>query len=192
MSVLENARLIEPASVPEWRAWLEANHANLGGAWLAIARRGNEDTAIPYEAAIEEALCFGWVDGQAQKLDDRRTRLYFAPRKPRSGWARSNKLRVQRLVAEGRMRPAGMAAIERAKANGAWTLLDEVEELIVPPDLTEALVAVPPATTHWAAFPSSVRRQFLEWIRQARRPETRAKRIAETAHMAARNQRTRG
>jgi uncharacterized protein YdeI (YjbR/CyaY-like superfamily) len=192
MSVLDAAPLIEPVSVREWRAWLEVNHARSGGVWLAIARRGGEDVAIPYEAAIEEALCVGWVDGQARRLDDRRTKLYFAPRKPRSGWARSNKLRVQRLLAEGRMRAPGMAAIERAKANGAWALLDEVEELIVPPDLAEALVAAPPATTHWAAFPPSVRRQFLEWIRQARRPETRAKRIAETAELAARNQRSRG
>ena len=144
---------------------------------------------LPYEAAVEEALCFGWIDSSGGSVDDERTRLYFAPRKPRSGWARTNKVRIERLTAAGLMAPAGLAAIEAAKANGSWTLLDDVEDLVVPEDLGSAFEANPPAAEHWAAFPKSARRAMLEWIVQARKPETRAARIAATATSAARNER---
>jgi uncharacterized protein YdeI (YjbR/CyaY-like superfamily) len=122
-------------------------------------------------------------------IDDERSIQWFAPRRPRSAWARSNKERVERLTAAGLMLPAGLAAIEEAKRNGMWTLLDEVENLIVPDDLVTALDAAPPARTHWDAFSRSARRAMLEWIAQARRPETRADRIARIADGASRNER---
>jgi uncharacterized protein YdeI (YjbR/CyaY-like superfamily) len=172
-----------------WRRWLEANHETSGGAWLVTWRSRSGRHGLPYEAAVEEALCFGWVDGTAGTLDDNRGKLYFAPRRPTSGWAATNKARVERLIAAGRMAPAGLAAIERAKANGSWELLDSVERLEVPPDLAAALEALPPAAANFAAFPPSARKQSLTSLVMARRPETRADRVRRIAEAAARNER---
>lgn len=171
-----------------WRAWLEANHATASGVWLVSWRKGH-GPRVEYEEAVEEALCFGWIDGQAGSVDERRSRQYYAPRKATSGWASTNKARVERLIAGGRMAPAGMAAIERAKANGSWTLYDDVEQGVVPPDLTAALDALPPAASNFAAFPKSARQAMLAWIVLARRPETRAARIRQIAERAAVNER---
>ncbi len=147
---------------------------------------------LDYEVAVEEALCFGWVDSTGGRVDDERGKLYFAPRKVRSAWAATNKARVERLIADGRMAPAGLAAIERAKANGSWEVLDGPERLEVPADLSTALDARPPAAANFAAFPPSARKMLLAWIAVAQRPETRAARIAATAESAARNERARG
>jgi len=172
-----------------WRNWLEANHETSGGAWLVTWRSRSGRQGLPYEHAVEEALCFGWVDGTAGTVDDDRGKLYFAPRKPNSGWAATNKARVERLIAAGRMAPAGLAAIDRAKTNGSWELLDSVERLEVPPDLAAALEARPPAAANFAAFPPSVRKQALSSLVMARRPETRADRVRRIAEAAARNER---
>jgi uncharacterized protein YdeI (YjbR/CyaY-like superfamily) len=172
-----------------WRAWLEAHHATSSGAWLVTWRSGSGKQGLPYEDAVEEALCFGWVDSTAGTVDDERGKLYFAPRKPNSGWAATNKARVERLMADGRMAPAGLAAIERAKQNGSWELLDSVERLEVPPDLAAALEGSPPAAWNFAAFPPSVRKQALTSLVMARRPETRAERVRRIADAAARNER---
>ena len=146
---------------------------------------------LDYEAAVEEALCFGWVDSTGGKVDDERGKLYFAPRKMRSPWAATNKARVARLIADGRMAPAGLAAIERAKANGSWEVLDSVERLEVPDDLAGALDRHPPAAANFAAFPPSARKMHLGWVATAMRPETRADRIEAIATAAARNERAR-
>jgi uncharacterized protein YdeI (YjbR/CyaY-like superfamily) len=172
-----------------WRAWLEANHASGLGVWHLSWRPATGRPRVPYEEAVEEALCFGWIDSKGGNLDDDRARQYYAPRNPRSGWARSNKERVERLIAEGRMAPAGLAAIDRAKENGAWTMLDDVENLVVPPDLAAAFGRHPGSEERWTAFPRSVRRMHLEWVVQAKRPETRAMRIEEIASRAANNER---
>jgi uncharacterized protein YdeI (YjbR/CyaY-like superfamily) len=172
-----------------WRAWLIEHHARSSGVHLVSWRRGAGRTSVPYEEAVEEALCVGWVDSVAGRLDETRSLQWFSPRRPRSGWARSNKERVERLTAAGLMLPAGLAAIEEAKRTGTWTMLDDVENLVVPEDLAAALDASPPARQHWEAFPRSPRRAILEWIVQARRPETRARRIAQVAQYAARNER---
>jgi uncharacterized protein YdeI (YjbR/CyaY-like superfamily) len=173
-----------------WRAWLEENHATSSGVWLVTWRTRARRTGLPYEAAVEEALCFGWVDGTAGTVDAERGKQYFAPRKPNSGWAATNKARVERLIAEERMAPAGLAAIERAKGNGSWELLDSVERLEVPADLAAALDARPPATGNFSAFPPSVRKQLLASVVMARRPETREQRVRRIAEAAARNERT--
>jgi uncharacterized protein YdeI (YjbR/CyaY-like superfamily) len=186
MSALSEAPLVPADDRATWRSWLAANHATAPGAWLVTWRRGH-GPVLAYEDAVEEALCFGWVDSTAGRVDDRRSKLYFAPRKAGSGWAATNKARVERLIAEGRMAPAGLEAIQRAKANGSWTLLDEVEQGVVPDDLARAFVEHPPAATNFGAFPQSARRAILAWIAQAKRPETREKRIAETAELAAAN-----
>lgn len=180
---------VHPLSRAEWRAWLAANHARPNGVWLVTFKKATGKPRLDYEEAVEEALCFGWVDSKPGKLDDERSRLWFAPRKPGSGWSRSNKDRVARMTAAGRMATAGLAKVEAAKRDGTWDLLNDVEALDVPPDLAAALAANPPAAAHFAAFPRSVRRGILEWILQAKRPDTRAKRVAETARLAAANER---
>jgi uncharacterized protein YdeI (YjbR/CyaY-like superfamily) len=187
MSALTEAPLVEVDDRDAWRAWLEANHATSRGAWLVTRRPRSSRPGLDYESAVEEAVCFGWVDGTAGTVDDERGKLYFAPRKPRSGWAATNKARVERLIADGRMAPAGLAAIETAKANGSWELLDSVERLEVPDDLAAALAAQPPAAINFAAWSRSVRKQALTSIVQARRPETRAERIRKIADVASRN-----
>jgi uncharacterized protein YdeI (YjbR/CyaY-like superfamily) len=192
MSALDDAPHVHPDDRAAWRAWLEANHATAHGVWLVSWRRRSGRVGLDYGAAVEEALCFGWIDSTGGHLDDERGRLYFAPRKPRSPWAASNKARVARLVDEGRMTPAGLAAIERAKANGSWDVLDAAERLEVPADLAAALEARPPAAVHFAAFTPSARKMLLGWIALAQRPETRAGRIAKVAEAAERNERARG
>ena len=192
MSALDDAPHVHADDRATWRAWLEANHATARGAWLVTWRSRSGRVHLDYEAALEEALCFGWVDSTGGHVDDERGKLYFAPRKSRSVWAASNKARVERLIDEGRMAPAGLAAIERAKANGSWEILDSAERLEVPEDLTAALQARPPAAVNFAAFPPSARKMLLGWVALARRPETRAARITEIAEAAARNERARG
>lgn len=192
MSALDEAPEVHADDRATWRSWLEVNHAMAKGAWLVTWRPRSGRASLGYEAAVEEALCFGWVDSTAGTVDDERRKLYFAPRKPRGGWAATNKARIERLIAEGRMAPAGLASIERAKENGSWTILDSVERLEVPDDLEAALEARPPAAGNFAAFPPSARKQILGWVAFAKRPETRAARIAQIADAAARNERARG
>ena len=191
MSKLDEAPHVLADERATWRAWLEANHATARGAWLVTWRSGSGRVRLDYEEAVEEALCFGWVDSTGGRVDEERRKLYFAPRKPRSIWASSNKARVERLIGEGRMAPAGLAAIERARANGSWEILDTVERLEMPEDLAAALESRPPAAVNFAVFPPSARKMLLGWVALARRPATRAARIAEVADAAARNQRAR-
>jgi uncharacterized protein YdeI (YjbR/CyaY-like superfamily) len=181
--------MVGPFDRAGWRAWLIANHGTSNGVYLASWRRGSGRSSVPYEEAVEEALCVGWIDSTGRNLDAERSIQWFSPRRARSAWARSNKERVARLTAAGLMQPAGLAAIDEAKRTGMWTLLDDVEDLIVPDDLAAALDAAPPARANWDAFPPSARRTMLQWVVEARRPETRAKRIADIADKAARNER---
>jgi uncharacterized protein YdeI (YjbR/CyaY-like superfamily) len=179
---------VHPLDRAAWRAWLIANHATSRGAYLVTWRRHTGKPAVSYDDAVEEALCVGWVDATARTLDDDRSLLWCTARRPRSAWSRPNKIRVERLAAQGLMLPAGLAAIEESKRRGTWSLLDDVEDLVVPDDLAAAFDANPPARANWDAFSRSARRGILEWIVQAKRPETRARRIAETATRAARNE----
>ena len=179
-------------TVAAWRRWLAANHARADGVWLVSWKPATGRPRVAYEAAVEEALAFGWIDSKGRSLDDERTMQWFSPRRPGSGWAGTNKERILRLERDGRMTAAGRAVIDQAKADGSWTLLDAVEALIVPSDLGVAFAASPGAAAHWEAFPRSARRLMLEWVAQAKRPETRAKRIAEIAEAAARGERARG
>ena len=192
MSVLDDAPHVHARDRATWRAWLEVNHATARGAWLVTWRPRAGRVSLDYETAVEEALCFGWVDSTGGQVDDERGKLYFAPRKPRSVWAASNKARVERLIAEGRMAPAGLAAIEQAKANGSWEILDAAERLEVAADLAAALEIRPPAATNFDAFPPSARKMLLGWVATAIRPETRAARITRIAEDAADNTQTRG
>lgn len=178
---------VHPATLAEWRAWLAANHLRDGGVWLVIWKKASGKQVFTFDDAIEEALCFGWIDSRPGKLDAGRTMLWFAPRKPGSGWSRINKERVAKVSAEGRMTAAGQAVIDASKADGSWAMLDAVENLEIPEDLAAAFDRHPPSRAHFEAFPRSAKRGILEWIVQAKRPETRAGRIEETARLAKEN-----
>ena len=175
---------IQPDTLADWRAWLQSNHTRPDGIWLITYRRATGKATFTYEQAVEEALCFGWIDGHTKTLDEERGMQWFAPRRAGSVWARSNKERVARLIADGRMTPAGQARIDAAQADGTWALWDHVDSLAVPDDLAAALATYPAARAHFDAFPRSARHAILGWIATAKRSETRAKRIAETARLA--------
>jgi uncharacterized protein YdeI (YjbR/CyaY-like superfamily) len=169
----------------EWRAWLEANHREAQGIWLITYKKQSGKPVLPYEEAVEEALCFGWIDSRPAKLDDERTMLLYTPRKKGSGWSRVNKERIERLTAAGVIAPAGMAKIEAAKLDGSWARLDASEAMLVPDDLRSALMENLAAQQGFDAFSKSVRKQLLAWIDSAKRAETREKRIAEVTIAAA-------
>jgi uncharacterized protein YdeI (YjbR/CyaY-like superfamily) len=180
---------VHAETVSEWRRWLTTNHRRETGVWLVSWRNGTGRPRLSYEESVVEALAVGWIDSKALRLDDERTMLWFSPRKPGSGWSRANKDRIDRLERGGRMADAGREAIARAKQDGSWTLLDAVEDLTVPDDLAAAFASNPGSAAHWDGFPRSARRALLAWIVQAKRPETRTRRVAEVATKAARGQR---
>lgn len=180
---------VYPKGRNEWRAWLATHHAVEVGVWLIRFKKAIGKPTIDYDAAVEEALCFGWVDSRPNKLDDERSLLWFAPRKAGTGWSKPNKERVDRLIAAGLMTASGLAKVDAARKDGSWTALDTVELLEVPGDLRLALNIHPVAAENFAAFPRSVKRSILEWIQNAKKPETRAARVGETARLAKENQR---
>ena len=163
----------------EWRSWLEVNHGKVAGVWLVRFKTGR-GPHVSYDDVVEEALAFGWIDSQPRSLDDRRSQLLVTPRKTGSRWSQVNKERVARLRAEGQMSAAGEAAVRRSQLDGTWDALNQVEALEEPDDLRRALDAQPAGRENWNAFPRSTRRAILEWILAAKRPETRARRIADT------------
>lgn len=170
-----------------WRRWLQRHHATSTGVWLLVRKKGGDRPGVTYDEAVEEALCFGWIDSRGNPLDEHHYRLTMTPRKPKSVWAASNKERIARLTAEGRMAPAGLAAVEAAKADGSWDALTAVDALEVPPDLAGALAANPAAAGHFEAFPPSSKKMILFWIQSAKGPETRVRRVEETVRLAEEN-----
>lgn len=178
---------VHPLTRSEWRQWLEANHTRTTGVWLVSYKKATGKPRFEYDDAVEEALCFGWVDSKPNKLDLERTLLWFAPRKPGTGWSRPNKLRVERMLQVGLMADAGLRKVEQARVDGSWEKLDAIEDLTVPDDLARALDGYPQATENFAAFPRSAKRGILEWIATAKTPQTRAKRIDETSRLANNN-----
>lgn len=170
-----------------WRQWLADNHASEKSVWLIIYKKDSGTPSVYYDEAVDEALCFGWIDSKANKGDNEHYFQFFAKRNPKSKWSRVNKDKVERLIAQGLMTNAGMKMIEFAKATGTWTALDEVENLILPDELQQAFNANEIAKAHWDNFPRSVKRGILEWISNAKRPETKQKRIEETVTLAAQN-----
>ncbi len=177
--------LLEPANRAEWRAWLEQHHASSPGIWVAIGKKGGTRTTLTYEETVQEALRFGWIDGVVNRLDADRYKQRLTPRRPGGTWSPSNKERVARLIEQGLMTPAGFAAIEAARANGSWKLLDDVENLVVPEDLAAALETIPAAASFFAGLSPSPKKMVLYWIGSAKRPATRARRIDQTLQAAA-------
>jgi uncharacterized protein YdeI (YjbR/CyaY-like superfamily) len=181
--VHEKAERLQIESLEQWREWLEANHEQPDGVWLVTFKKTSSRPRVDYVAMVEEALSFGWIDGTARTVDDERSMIWLAPRRKGSVWAASNRERVARLEHEGRMRPAGRAVVERAQADGSWSVLIPAERGEVPDDLAAAFAASPGSRETWEGFPPSVRLQALSSIYMAKRPETRARRVS---HVAAR------
>jgi uncharacterized protein YdeI (YjbR/CyaY-like superfamily) len=180
---------VHPSDRAGWRQWLERHHTRADGLWLVMDKKAAGRINLSYDDAVEEALCFGWIDSKTGMLDVTRTLLWMAPRQRKSGWSKPNKERVERMISAGLMHPSGLVKIEAAKANGTWSLLDAVEALEVPQDLRAAFARHPGAAANFEAFSRSVKRGILEWIVQAKKDATRAARIEQTASMAARNER---
>ena len=182
----QELELFHPRTRQAWRRWLTRHHATRPGVWLVVDKKGSGRQSLPYEAVVEEALCFGWIDGKANWIDDATFKVLYTPRKPKSGWSAINKKRVERLIEDGLMTPAGLAKIDEAKRNGSWSSLDAAESLAMPDDLAKALRANKQAAANYSAWAPSSRKVLLTWVSAAKRPETRAKRVAEVVRRAAR------
>jgi uncharacterized protein YdeI (YjbR/CyaY-like superfamily) len=171
-----------------WREWLANHHADPTGVWLVLAKKGTEKpTSLTYDQALEEALCHGWIDGQAGRRDEATYRQRFTPRRRRSAWSKRNTGIAERLIAEERMHPAGHAEVERAKADGRWeAAYAGPASMEVPPDLAEALAAEPKAQAMFEGLNSQNRYAILYRIATAKRAETRARRIEQFVTMLAR------
>jgi len=178
---------VHPKSRADWRKWLEENQSRTEGVWFISYKKASGKPRVAYDEAVEEALCFGWIDSKGNKLDEERSMLWFAPRKARTGWSMLNKERVKKLIKAGLMSPAGLAKIKAAKKDGSWNVLDAAHALEIPSDLEKAFSKNETARGYFEAFPPSVKRAILEWISNAKRPETRAKRIDETVIKAEKN-----
>ena len=169
-----------------WRSWLQAHHASSTGVWLVFAKKHTGLPTVSYNDAVEEALCFGWIDSIMHPVDDRFYKQAFTPRKSKSAWSQSNKDRVERLRAAGLMTAAGEAAVARAKESGSWDVLSGVEALEIPPELQKALNANKTSKKNWQAFTPSQQKQFLYWLRDAKREATRMERISTIVELVAR------
>lgn len=170
-----------------WRDWLANNHHSEDHVWLIIYKKESGVSSVYYSEAVDEALCFGWVDSKPNFRDESSYYQFFSPRSPKSNWSKVNKEKVERLTREEKMTPAGLAIIERAKKNGAWNALEDVDKLMIPDDLQTALEKVPDAVNYFEAFPPSSKKLILEWIHNAKKLETRRKRIDEAADLAGKN-----
>ena len=172
-----------------WRRWLERNHGTAKGVWVVSWRTQTGKPRVEYDALVEEALCFGWIDGHQKPVDDERIMQLITPRRPGSAWASSNKKRVASLERAGALTEAGRRMIEAAKADGSWSRYDSAEALEIPADLKVALAADRTAARNFDGFIDAAKRAILRWLIDAKRPDTRAKRVAETARLAAKNER---
>ncbi len=189
---LDDLEHVRVTSRAEWRAWLAANAGTSPGIWLLMPRRGNDDPAPTYDEVVEEALCFGWIDSTVRTRDERFGLQLVTPRKPTSTWSASNKERLSRLIPAGQMTERGLRAVEVAKENGSWTILDSVERLEIPEDLASALDATPAAREFFDAMPPGARKQNLYFVISAKRPDTRAARITRIVTAAAEGRRAVG
>ena len=179
-SVVEIGETFFAVDRAAWRSWLQEHHADGDVIWLVLLKKGVPEPSVSYEEAVEEALCFGWIDGQVRRIDDRSHAIRFTPRRAGSVWSASNRRRVERLTAEGRMTDAGSAVVRAARERGDWDQVPSDEQLdVVPDDLTRALAGEREATEGFEALPPSARRNYVHWIVSAKREATRERRIAE-------------
>ena len=180
----DGVKTTEAKNASEWRKWLGENHDKEKSVWLIIYKKGLDKPSVYYDEAVDEALCFGWVDSKPNKRDEESYYQFFSKRNPKSNWSAVNKAKVERLVKARKMADPGLEMVRIAKETGTWDALNDVENLVIPKDLRIEMLNYPKATDHFEAFPKSTKRGILEWIFNAKRAETRAKRIHATAKLA--------
>jgi len=170
-----------------WREWLDKNHDSISSVWLIIQKKNSGKIGVSLEDVIEEALCFGWIDSKLNVVDEKRFKLLLTHRKSKSIWSKQNKQRAKKLIQQGLMTATGLEKIEAAKKDGSWNKLDAIEEFKLPEDFRKALVADKNAQKNFKAFNNSLKKQTLWWIENAKKPETRLRRIKQIVTMAAQN-----
>jgi uncharacterized protein YdeI (YjbR/CyaY-like superfamily) len=183
-----NIETICPKSREQWRQWLQENHDRKQSVWLIFYKMKANVPTMNWSEAVDEALCFGWIDSKRQSIDEEKYRQFFSRRKPNSTWSKINKTKIKQLTEEGLMTRAGFDCVEIAKRNGSWSILDEVEELIIPDDLEKALQKRPGSKSYFLSLSVSDRKSILQWLMLAKRQQTRLKRTQEIAELAAQNQ----
>lgn len=187
MELKDGVKTFYAKSRAEWRRWLLRNHKKDKSVWLIIYQMKSQVPSVYYPEAVDEALCFGWIDSKPNKLDAESRYQYFAKRNPKSNWSKINKEKVARLAEQGLMTEAGLEMVELAKRTGTWDALNNIDALILPDDLQRRFNRNKLALKNWSEFPPSTKRGILDWIQSAKRPETRQKRIDETVSLAAKN-----
>lgn len=173
-----------PVSQQAWRRWLKQNHRSRESVWLVLYKKQSDKPTILWSDAVDEALCFGWVDSKRKPFDEEKFLQFFSRRKPTGIWSKVNKEKIERLIEEEKMTPAGLATIENAKQNGSWTILDEVEKLVIPKDLIKEFKTRSGSKEFFLSLSRSVRKAILQWVALAKQQETRQRRIREVAQLA--------
>lgn len=176
-----------PKNQTAWRKWLEKNHLSKQAVWLVFYNKKSKVKSITWSEAVDIALCFGWIDSKKVKIDEETAHQFFSKRKTKSTWSKINKEKVEKLIAQGLMTKAGLKSIETAKENGSWTILDEVEALIIPADLETAFAEKPNSKDFFLSLSKSVRKIILSWLVFAKTTDTRQKRITEIVESAEKN-----
>jgi len=184
---MNEVEVYDPSDRKAWRSWLAKNHATKTSVWLVLYKKNAQKATISWREAVDEALCFGWIDSKKIKIDAESSHQYFSPRKAKSGWSKINKAKVQELIEQGLLTAAGLKSIETAKNNGSWNLLDDVEALIIPTDLDQAFALYSGSKDYFLTLSKSVRKMMLHWVSSAKKIETRHKRIVEIAAKAGEN-----
>jgi uncharacterized protein YdeI (YjbR/CyaY-like superfamily) len=187
MELKDNINTFHAKTQKDWRDWLEKNHDKEKSVWLIIYKKESNVPSVYYPEAVDEALCFGWIDSKPNKRDEESYYQFFSKRNPKSNWSKVNKDKVARLMADDLITPAGVKLIELAKESGTWTALDDVDNLTVPDDMQKMMDENQDALANWEKFPPSTRKGILEWILNAKQAETRLKRITETVTLAKKN-----
>lgn len=173
-----------PTNQQEWRQWLEENHQSKKSIWLKLHKKSSKIPTISWSEAVDEALCFGWIDSTKKTLDEKSYIQYFTKRKPKSNWSKVNKDKVTTLTKNGLMQAAGFESVRIAKENGSWTILDSIENLIIPEDLEQEFQKHPSAKDYFLGLSKSKKKMILYWVKEAKRPETKEKRIKEVVELA--------
>lgn len=177
-----------PKDRETWRAWLHENHASSKGVWLIYYRKHTGVATVSYDEAVEEALCYGWIDSIPNKIDDQKYMQLFSPRKKKSPWSKLNKERIEKLMHSGAMMPPGLEKIEQSRKDGSWTVLDNIEALIYPGFFKAALEANPQAEKNFRNFNKTYVKGVLWWLESAKRDETRQKRLKQVIDSAEKNE----
>ncbi len=173
-----------PSNKDEWREWLEKNHKKEESIWLIFYKKKSANFNLSWSQAVDEAICFGWIDSVKKSLDEERYIQYFTKRKPTSIWSKINKNKVETLTKQGLMSDAGLKCVRIAKENGSWTILDIVEKLIIPEDLERNFQQYPNSKDYFQSLSVVIRKRLLYWVISAKKKDTREKRIGEIAEMA--------